>query len=414
MLLDKLPLELVQHIIGFVVQDDERNDRPRNLTALLGVNKVLESEVTNLCLRNVQDVRHGPCWWAQVPFRVRSRMARDMIMSQPSFGAKRTIATYMHAVACFLQQYAMLHDPDESGRLTHAQWLHEIASVLALRGADCGCGKPAFMHARCYDLSSVSDTAFHVVLLKQYRKLEALMILGEGKGLDSVCPYLQVSKKDPLFTRRNALEWACAHGLEASVVRLIAVAEEQGRNAETYIPTAAAVCAMHTKDNKGALLNFLLNDLDKAIRNTRSWDAKLCYRHRTITLKQWTLTVLISLAQHKRLDAISVLRRHYPYFDSWDAFRVLPKDFCQWQSMKAFMETERPYCNFGKWSDEDEDRKHWTSCRKDWCRNQFSKANPWCHVCKCHHWEQAVCRKCGQHHPPDRHLYDWRGWPTER
>jgi hypothetical protein len=412
MLLEKLPLELVQHIIGIVVPRHEHNNQFNTLTALLSVNKALESEVSSLCLRKVQYVKYGLGWWPWIPFLIRFHMARKTIATEPAPGEKRTIATYMHAVAYYLQQYAMFHDPEGTGKLRHIQWLHEIGSVLALRGADCGCGKPAFMHSRCYDLSSVSETAFHVVLLRQHTKLEAMMILEEGKGIHSVCPYLKVSSKDPFFTRRNALEWACAHGLDISVRRLVAVAVEQGRNAESYLPTAIAICAMHTKASKTTLLDFLLSALDAIVRDPRYRYEQLQYCRKILLFRDWTLKVLFSLAQHKRLDGISVLRKHYPYLEG-SVTCVLPKEF-HWEPVKAFMESERLYCNFKRW-DENENRKHWTSCRKDQCRNRYNKAGPWNNVCNKTHYSQRELwdRKCEKQHPPNDSLYDSKGWPRE-
>jgi hypothetical protein len=75
MLLEKLPLELVQHIIGIIVPGREHNDHSKTLTVLLGVNKALQSEVSSLCLRNVQDVKYGLSWWPCVPFLIRFHMA---------------------------------------------------------------------------------------------------------------------------------------------------------------------------------------------------------------------------------------------------------------------------------------------------------------------------------------------------
>ena len=412
MLLEKLPIELVQHIIYLVVSGNGSDGNSKALTALLRVNRTLESEVTDLCLRNVQDTRHGVSWWPPVPYLVRLRMTREIMATKPAPGEKRTVATYMHAVAYYLQQYALFHDPGETGRLSHTEWLDEIASILALRGADCRCGKPAFMHSRCYGLSSVPDTAFHVVLLRKHTKLESRMILEEGKGIDTVSPYLKVSKKDPLFTRRNALEWACARGLEDSVVRLVGVAEEQGRIVESYLPTAAAICAMHTKVSKDTLLKFLLNRLDRALRGSRvhyDW-SELHYCGGTIMRRVWMCKIFTSLAQHRRLDGMSVLRKHYPYCESGSLVKAVWPKQLQWDPIKVFMQTERPYCTFVRW-EEDKNHKHWTRCRKDWCGNQFSKANPWCDICTCYHGEQDLCEKCGKHHPPNRHLYDWDGWP---
>jgi hypothetical protein len=416
MLLEKLPLELVQHIIDLVVPEHEHDGHSKALTVLLSVNKAVEREVTRLCLRNVQDAKHGLGWWPRVPFLVRFHMAREIIATEPGPGDKRTIATYMHAVAYYLQKYAIFHDPEETGRFSHTQWLHEIGSVLALRGADCGCGKPAFMHSRCYDLYSVPETAFHIVLLRQHTKLEVMMIREEGQGIESVCPYLKVSSKDPLFTRRNALEWACAHGLDISVMRLVATAEEQGRDAESYLPTAAATCAMHTKASKRILLEFLLNSLDDIVRSPEFRYERLQYCGKIYSVKGWTLKVLISLAQHKRLDGLSVLRKHYPYQEDENAIRLLPKEF-RWKSVKAFMKSKRLYCNFER-GKEDENRKHWTSCREDRCRNRYNKAGPWSDVCnQSHYYQRMMCGrhwKCEQQHPPPDPSYHQNGWPKER
>jgi hypothetical protein len=412
MLLEKLPLELVQHIVYLVVSGNGSDGNLKALTALLKVNKTLENEVAELCLRNVQDTRHGVSWWPRVPYLVRLRMTSEIIASEPAPGEKRTIATYMHAVAYYLQQYALLHDPGETGRLSHTEWLYEIASILALRGADCRCGKPAFMHSRCHDLSSVPDTAFHVVLLRQHTKLESGMVLEDGKGIDTECPYLKVSMKDPFFARKNALEWACARGLENSVVHLVAVAEELGRNAEMYLPTAAAVCAMHTTLSMGTLLETLLDKLDRALLSSRLHhdEARLQYCNRMIRRKVWLCKVFTSSAQHRCLDGMFVLRKHYPYCESESLSKAVWPKRLHWEPIKLFMQNERPYCTFGRW-EEDKNCKHWIRCRKDWCGNQFSKANPWCDICTCHHGEQDLCPKCGKHHPPNRHLYEWDGWP---
>lgn len=414
MLLEMLPLELVQYIIGLVLSEERKIGSSKALIAMMRVNKALERQAASVCLRDVQDTRHGLGWWPQVPFQVRLRIAREIIATEPAPGEKRTIATYMHAVAYYIQQFAKFHDPKKAGRMGRLHWLHEIACVLALNGADCGCGKPAFMHSKCYDLSSVPDTAFHFLFLRQHTKLEAMMILEEGKDIASMCPYLKVSKKDPLYTRRNALEWACARGLEKSVVRLIAVTEERGRNPESYLPMAAAVCAMHTKSSTETLLGFLLTELDRSVRDPY-WYARFQYCGKILSIRDWTLKVLMSLAQHNRLDGVSVLRKRYPYLEGENVISVLPKQF-RWESIKIFMETERPHCIFQKW-DEDGNRRHWTGCRKNWCRNRFNKAGPWDDVCKGHFWMQMAWGndwRCEKQHPPHDPAYDWRGWPAQR
>ena len=413
MLLEKLPIELVQHTISLAVSAKPHSEQSNALTALIRANKALESEVSALCLRNVQDAMYGPGWWPRVPFLARVRMAREIITTQPAPGEKRNIATYMHAVAYYLNEYATYHDPEETGRMGHERWLYEIASVLALREADCVCGKPAFLHRRCHDLSAVSDTAFHVVLLKQHTKLETKMIFEEGKGIHSVCPYLKVSRKDPLFTRRNALEWACARGLESSVVRLVAVAEAQGRNAESYLPMATAVCAMYTQSSKGSLLHLLLDRIEKTVGNPGFRYERLQYRNRVLSVKEWALKVVTQLAQHKRLAGIDIVRKHFPYLSVLSISDVLPKEFSA-ESIRIFMETERPFCGF-VWG-ENENQKHWTTCCKDWCCNIYSKAGPWGQACKrsyCLFFRWRRDRECGLVHPPDNELYDTNGWAKE-
>jgi hypothetical protein len=411
MFLTKLPIELVQHTINLAISGEPHSEQSKTLTALVSVNKALESEVSALCLRNVQDAMHGPGWWPRVPFLARFRMAREIITMQPTSGGKRTIATYMHAVACYLNEYATYHDPEETGRLGHERWLHEIASVLALKGADCECGKPAFLHRRCRDLSSVSDTAFHVVLLKQHTKLETKMLLEEGKGIHSVCPYLKVSRKDPLFTRRNALEWACARGLESSVVRLVAMTEAQGRNAENHLPMATAVCAMHTQNSKGILLRFLLDKIERVVGNPGFRYERLQYHNSVLSLQKWALKVVTQLAQHKRRAGIDIVRKRFPCLNNLSVSAIVPEFSAA--SIRIFMEAERPFCNF-MW-DDDENQKHWKSCCKDWCCNLYSKAGPWSvayRVRYCLH--RMGNRECGRHiHPPDNGLYDVNGWAKE-
>ena len=412
MLLEKLPIELVQHTISLAISAEPHSVQSNILAALFRVNKALESEVSALCLRNVQDAIYGPGWWPCVPFLARFRMAREIITTQSAAGEKRNIATYMHAVASYLNEYATYHDPEETGRLGHEQWLHEIASILALKGADCGCGKPAFLHRRCRDLSSVSDTAFHIVLLKQHTKLETKMILEEAKGIHSVCPYLKISRKDPLFTRRNALEWACARGLQSSVVRLVAVAEAQGRDAQSYLPMATAVCAMHTQISEGILLNLLLDSLEKLASNSEFRYERLQYRNRVLSVREWALKVVTQLAQHKRHAGIDIIRRHFPYLHSLSVSGVLPKKFSA-ASIMSFMETERPFCNFG-WG-ENENQKHWASCCEDWCCNLYSKAGPWIRCRdRCYVFVGRVgSQECGHVRPPDNGLYDVNGWAYE-
>ncbi|KAF3001959.1 hypothetical protein E8E13_007326 [Curvularia kusanoi] len=321
MLLEKLPIELVQHTIDLVLSDQNLHEQRDTLTILCRVNKALKNQVTALCMRNVQDTRYGAEWWPQVPFLVRFHMAREAIAAAPSVGEKRTIATYMHAVALLLKQYAMLHDPQGTGQFSHKRWLGETASVLALKGAD----------------------SFHVVLLKQHTKLETAM-LEDGKAIDSACPYLKVSKKDPFFTRRNALEWACAHGLEVSALRLVAMAKKQGKITASYLPTAAAVCIMHTTKDTRPLLFYLLHNLDM-IAYCPPFCRKLQYCGRNIPIPEWTRKLLLSLAQHKRSEGLFILRKYYPYADSPNIASTLRKEH-HWESMKMFMEIERPYCNF--------------------------------------------------------------------
>jgi hypothetical protein len=411
MLLENLPIELVQHTINLVILGESHSEQSKTLTALLSVNKALESEVSALCLRNVQDAMYGSGWWPHVPFPARFRMAREIITTQPAPGEKRTIATYMHAVACYLNEYAMYHDPEETGRLSHEQWLHEIASVLSLRGADCKCGKPAFLHRRCRDLSSVSETAFHVVLLKQHTKMETKMLLEEGKGIHSVCPYLKVSRKDPFFTRRNALEWACVRGLESSVVRLVAVAEAQGWNAESYLPVATAVCAMHTHNSKGILLRFLLDKIERVISDPRCRYERLQYHNSVLSLKKWALKVVIQLAQHKRYAGIDIVRKRFPCLNNPNVSGIVPEEFSP-VSIRTFMEIERPFCNF-VW-DEDENQKHWSICSKDWCCNLYSKAGPWsCAFRDRYCYRRRDNRECGHVHLPVNGLYDFNGWAKE-
>jgi hypothetical protein len=170
-----------------------------------------------------------------------------------------------------------------------------------------------------------------------------------------------------------------------------------------------------TKTSKGTLLDFLLNALDVIVHNPVFRYEKLQYCGKILLLRDWTLKVLISLAQHKRLDGVAVMRKHYPYLEGDAAIRVLPREF-RWEFAKAFMESERLHCNFGRW-EEHENRKHWINCRRDHCRNRYSKAGTWSNVCnKGYYWQGILWGdswKCEKQHPPNDVLYDSLGWPKE-
>ena len=405
MLLKKLPIELLQQIIADVIEDND----PRNAVALLRVNSKFEIVTTNVYRHILQGVKSELDRWRHFPFQIRRRIAHDAIMSLPGPDAKPSIATYMHAVASYLQEYSRKFDTAKTGSLGYTQWLHDICAILALPGADCKCGKPAFMHSRCYSLDSVPDTAFHIVILKQHTKLETVMI-EEGKGVSTVCPYLKVSKKDPKFWRRNALEWACAYGLEDSARRIIRAAEEGGKRAEAYLPTAAAISAVYTKDGEGKLLEFLLERLNN-VTPANPWVNKLQYQDKSISCKEWNRRITIELAKHKNTYAVLSIIRHYPYLDHWTAFDLLPRKIYNSCFKNGILHAERPYCDWGRTWQEDDRYPHWLRCSKVACRNRYSKAYPYCKLCECHH-EESICERCGRHHRGQRtgQLYDYNGW----
>jgi hypothetical protein len=408
MLLEKLPIELLQQIIADVIEDND----PRNAIALSRVNSIFDFVTTNVYLDRLRGVKSELERWRHVPFWIRRRIAHDAIMDLPDPDAKPTIATYMHAVASYLQDYSRRIEPDKTGSLSHTQWLHDISAVLALPGADCRCGKPAFMHSRCHSLHSVPDTAFHIIILKQHTGLETLMI-GEGKGVGTVCPYLKVSKKDLMFRRRNALEWACAYGFEDSARRMIRAAEEEGKRAEVYLPTAAAISAVYTKDGEGKLLEFLLERLDN-VTHANPWVDKLQYQDTLISCKEWNRRITVELAKRNNSHAVLSIIRHNPYLDHWTAFHLLPRKIYN-RCERGILHAERPYCDWGRTYYEDDRYLHWLRCSKDVCRNRYSKAYPYCKLCECHHGKEPVCEKCGRHHKGSwtGELYDYNGWPRD-
>ena len=343
MLLKKLPLELVQQIVRLVLQDNN----PRNLTALLGTNKALETVTTDVYMRSLQELETSLERWQYIPLPIRRSMARDIIMSKPDPGFKFTIATYMHAVASYLSQYSQTFDASATGRLSHTQWLHEICSVLAPSEADCVCDKPAFMHSRCYSLASVPGTAFHVAILKRYTRLETVMI-ADGKGAGSVCPYLKVSKRNPMLTRRNALEWACAYGFDDTVHRLVSAAENEMKRPEEYLPTAAAICAVRIEPRRcnTKLLHFLLDRLSIQSWSRSTPDPIFTYHSRRISFKEWNRIVLSTLVQHRNKAAICTLRRSYPYLEFSSTVKLLHENWCHEHFSLMAIAKQRPHCEF--------------------------------------------------------------------
>lgn len=404
MLLEKLPLELVQDVLEHVLQDDKLEDS----TALLGVNRVLEAETTRSIMRKITTYEKGTAMWASVPMPIRRRMAVDAIKNEPGPGSKFNIATYMHAVACHLVQYAKACDLEGAGKLSEKQWLHEIATVIAPPETDCSCGKPAFLHSRCHALSSVPDTAFHIAMLKNYIKLEVAMIR-DGKGVRSACPYIKVSKRDLALRRRNALEWACASGRGDSVRRLVEAAEEQGNWAGILLPTAVAICAVHTRDQRDSGLDFLLDHIDRCRRRRETQRIGFWYQERLFEFRDWLRIVIIELAKRKNSEVIDKLISRYPYMELWTAL-----DLCQgspFQLMRKVFEVERPYCDLRKTYSESAREKHWMRCSKDLCHSCYSKAKPKCAVCELHH--PANCENCGRVHgcSPPNSMYDYVGFP---
>ncbi|KAJ4324204.1 hypothetical protein N0V94_001416 [Neodidymelliopsis sp. IMI 364377] len=275
MLLEKLPVELVEQIVEFILDDDN----PGYLENLLGINKPFERLVTRTFLRQIKDKTSPMERWKCMPLRIRARMARDTLLTKPRPGTKRDIVSYMHKVVDILLLYADTFDPNGAGLLSREKWLSEICDILAPHEADCQCGRPAFMHQKCYDLAFVRDTAFHVAILGGHTALEIAMI-EDGRSFDSVCPYMKVSKRDPRFARRTALEWACAYGFKDSVQRLVEVAKLEGTKPETYIPTAAAIAAA-----RGHL--DLFNILIGYIANLSAWRTILRFQNQTISLREW-------------------------------------------------------------------------------------------------------------------------------
>jgi hypothetical protein len=183
MLIEKLPLELVQYIIELVLRDNNRKD----FYALLGVNRILGKETIVLHLRPSRSSNSEADRWNQLPLHFCRRMAQENVMGGPDPGTKRSIATYMHAVVRYLELYSKAFDPEHSGLMSRDQWLHEICNILALHGADCKYGKPAFKHTRCHNLAYQPDTAFHLAILKRYTILEKA-IIDDGRSWNSVCP----------------------------------------------------------------------------------------------------------------------------------------------------------------------------------------------------------------------------------
>jgi hypothetical protein len=257
-----------------------------------------------------------------------------VIVAKPGPSVEPNISVYMHAVVDYLETFSKTFDPEDTGLLSRAQWLYEICDILAHEGADCQCGKPAFKHLKCYDLFDVPQTAFHVAILNRHTTLEKKMI-EDGRSVDSVCPYLKVSKKDPMFLRRNAIEWACQCGFDDTVRRLLEAATEEGEKPETYIPTAAAIAAVR---GNAKLLEYLLC----CFADVSTWDTTLQYLNRMVSLKEWYRKVLISLAMHKQWLTVPIMRRHYPYFDLYGAEKLLPGGSLAWETfIRKVWEDER-------------------------------------------------------------------------
>lgn len=367
MLLEKLPIELVQQIIGHVLQDGRVEDS----TALLGVSRILEAETTGVILRSLASNEQRASYWTKVLLPIRRRMASDAIMYTPDPSTKRTIATYMHAVTSTLMQYARTFDADSTGRLSHTQWLYEIASVLAPLDADCRCGKPAFMHSRCYNLSSVADTAFHIAILKRHTKLEIAMIQA-GKGVGSICPYLKVSLGDITRRRRNALEWACAYGYDDSIRRMIEASEYQGHRPGTFLPTAAAVCAVLSADDQDGFLESLLEYLDEVITRPGSDSPGFWYKEKNIGWRQWYRILLIELSKCRKPGVISMLTWRYPWVDVWNESVLCPRFTKPMQIRRRVFELERPCCSLDRSWWEYWLHKHWNRCSREMCYRNLS------------------------------------------
>jgi hypothetical protein len=366
MLLEKLPLELVEQVIELILDDDN----PRYLENLLGINKPFEQLTTTTLLRRIRDKTSPMARWRYIPLRIRGRMARDTILIKPSPGTKRDIVSYMQKVVDTLLLYANTFDPNGAGLLSREEWLSEVCDILAPHEADCQCGKPAFMHQKCYDLAFVHDTAFHIAILGGHTALEIAMI-EDGRSFNSICPYLKVAKRDPRFARSTALEWACAYGLKDSVQRLVEVAKLERTKPETYIPTAAAIAAAW-----GHL--DLLNILIGYIANLPTWETKLRYQNQTIYLREWNRRVLVNLAKYKQSGAITVMRQCFPYFNWYK----IPVPNLEVLGKEIFTE-QRQFCIFDAWEEEYKLWWHWVNCDNDGCRRIK---------------QPKRCNGCGQRH----------------
>ncbi|KAH6622022.1 hypothetical protein C7974DRAFT_377647 [Boeremia exigua] len=402
MMLEKLPVELVRRIFEFVLDDDDL----QNLTALLGVNTIFEAETSKLYESKIRHVRPEATYWARIPCPVRRRMARDIIMSHSESSSKRTIATYMHSVASYLLRLSHEFDANNAG-LNHTQWWYKVISVLASSEADCRCGKPAFLHLTCHSLWSVSDTAFHVVILERHTRLEIAMI-ERGKGAESTCPYLKVSKKDPTFARRNALEWACSQQLEDTVHRLVFAAEKAMKRPEQYLPTATAICAATHQPHRGdtPLLCFLLDRLSITSWKRNSSGPMFTYQSRLVSFKEWNRRVLSTLAQHKARNtqtAILIMRTYYPYLEFGNTLNLISKNLGRQDFGRRIIAGQRPFCRFARERPDDyinafgpdaEWIRHWhlTICNADTCLRQPNRACPRCGLCGRRHAADANWR----------------------
>jgi hypothetical protein len=139
----------------------------------------------------------------------------------------------------------------------------------------------------------------------------------------------------------------------------------------------------------------------------------LQYHNSVLSLKKWALKVVTQLAQHKRHAGIDIVRKRFPCLNNLSVSGIVPKEFSA-ASIRIFMQTERPFCNF-VWDDV-ENQKHWISCSKDWCSNLYSKAGPWNRACRKRYCVYCLRRgdgECGLAHPPDNWFYDANGWAKE-
>lgn len=139
------------------------------------------------------------------------------------------IRAYWTDVVDDLEKYSKTVDPENSGLITRQQWFNEACEILALQGADCQCGKPAFFHTARYD-QQIRESAFHVAFLKGHTELEKAMIK-DGMSYRSNCPYIQVHLSACRRQRRNALQWAAQEGCNDTVMRLL---EAMGTNLDGW------------------------------------------------------------------------------------------------------------------------------------------------------------------------------------